>query len=64
MNKILYLLGHINNLPAKLKGLKIGKNSFLGPGYDFFFVQLKNIVIGDNIQIGRDAWLQTVKNGK
>jgi lipopolysaccharide O-acetyltransferase len=49
----------IVSIPARLKGMKFGKNSYIGPGYDFFAVQLFGIVLGDNVSIGRNAWLQT-----
>ncbi len=62
MNLIVKILAYLNTLPARLKGLKIGKNSFIGPGYDFLFVSLKGITLGDNVLIGKNAWLQTYPN--
>lgn len=47
-----------------MKGMKFGKNSFIAPGYDFMFEQLRNITIGNNCSIGKSAWIHTVKNGK
>jgi acetyltransferase-like isoleucine patch superfamily enzyme len=47
-------------LPAELKGMKFGKDSFIGPGYDFLFVPLKGIAVGDNVTIGQNAWFQTI----
>ena len=44
-------------IPFLLKGGKIGNNSFISPGYDFFGVQLKGIFLGNNVLIGRGAIL-------
>lgn len=51
-------------LPAELKGMKFGKDSFIGPGYDFLFVPLNNITLGDNVTVGQNAWFQTIPPGK
>lgn len=52
-------------IPFILKGGKIGKNSFISPGYDFFGVQLKGISIGNNVLIGRNNTLNIAqKNGQ
>lgn len=51
-------------LPAELKGMKFGKDSFIGPGYDFLFVPLKGITVGDNVTIGQNAWFQTIPPAK
>jgi acetyltransferase-like isoleucine patch superfamily enzyme len=53
---------YLNTIPARLKGMKIGKGSALGPGYDFLFVKLNNIILKDNVLIGRNAWLENVKD--
>lgn len=44
--------------------MKLGKNSFIAPGYDFLFEQLKNISIGDDCLIGKNAWIHTVDKGE
>src|SRR3989339_1924883 len=51
-------------LPAEFKGMTFGKNSFIGPGYDFLFVNLSNVTVKDHVMIGKQAWIQTVDNGK
>lgn len=51
-------------IPAELKGMKFGKDSFIGPGYDFLFAPMKGITVGDNVTIGQRAWLQTVPPAK
>lgn len=48
-------------IPFIIKGGKIGKNSFISPGYDFFGVQLKGIFIKNNVLVGRGATLNIAK---
>lgn len=60
MNLLAQFIGYWLRFPAELKGMKFGKNSFIGPGYDFLFVQLKGITTGDHVMIGKNAWLQTL----
>ena len=65
MNSILKIILSINNLPAIVKGAKIGKNSYLSPGYDIFGVNLSKLEIGDNVLIGRNACIgSTFGQGK
>jgi lipopolysaccharide O-acetyltransferase len=64
MNPIAQFIAYWIRLPAELKGMKFGKKSFIAPGYDFMFNQMKGISTGDNVVIGKNAWLQTVDNGK
>ncbi|MBP9691203.1 acyltransferase [Candidatus Woesebacteria bacterium] len=51
------------SIPARLKGMKFGKKSFIGPGHDWIFVRMKNITLKDNVTIGHDSWLQTLGKG-
>lgn len=53
---------YLNTIPARIKGMKIGRGSALGPGYDFLFVKLNNITLKDNVLIGRNAWLENITN--
>ncbi len=55
------LAGWLISVPARLKRMRFGKNSFIGPGYDFLFNNLQGVEIGDNVVIGRNAWIQTLK---
>lgn len=55
-------LGYIISCPARIKGMKFGRGSFIGPGYDFLDVRLRGITLGDTVLIGRNAWLQTNPN--
>ena len=50
----------IFNLPALVKGAKIGNNSFIHPTYDFLNVTLSNLNIGKNVLIARNAWISTI----
>lgn len=58
MNRLTKIIAHLISLPARFKGMKFGKNSFIGPGYDFLFVNLRNVVLGNNVVIGKNAWLE------
>ncbi len=64
MHPLAQFLAYWIRLPAELKGMKFGKKSFIAPGYDFLFVQLKGVTTGDNVVIGQNAWIQTQGNGK
>ncbi len=57
-------IGYLISLPARLKGMKFGRNSFIAPGYDFLFEQLKNISVGDDCLIGKNAWIHTIDRGE
>lgn len=60
INLILYLI----SIPARLCGIKLGRHSFLGPGYDFLFINFNGINIGDNVFIGRNAWFGLIRDHK
>jgi len=60
MNFLVKCLLFVISLPFRIKGGKIGKNSYIAPGYDFCFVNLQGIEIGNNCVIGRNAWLEIV----
>jgi len=53
---------YLNTIPARLKGMTIGRGSALGPGYDFLFVKLNKITLKDNVLIGRNAWIESITN--
>lgn len=58
MNIFVKLLAHVVSIPARLKGMKFGHNSFIGPGYDFLFVDLKNVELQEDVVIGKNAWFE------
>lgn len=64
MNILSKYIAHISSLPARIKGMRFGKNSFIAPGYDWINVSLKHVSLEDNVIIGRNAWIQTIKKGK
>lgn len=64
MNLFKTIFGYLISIPARFKGVKFGKNSFIGPGYDFLFVKLKGVVTGDNVLIGKNAWIEILDKGK
>lgn len=63
MNPIIKLIAYSVSVPARLKGVKFGRNSFIGQGYDFFSAQMSNITFGNDVLVGRHAWMQTSGNG-
>ena len=56
MNFATKTIAYLVSVPARIKGMKFGKNSFIGPGYDIAPV-LKGVSLGKNVLIGRRAWL-------
>ncbi len=64
MSFLIKIIAYLISIPARLKGMRFGRNSYIGPGYDFLMVNLNGIRLGDNVMIGRRAWLQTVPIGK
>jgi acetyltransferase-like isoleucine patch superfamily enzyme len=48
------------SIPFRIKCKKIGKSFLIGSGYSIWNCNLQNIVIGNNVQIGSRAWIQTV----
>jgi acetyltransferase-like isoleucine patch superfamily enzyme len=55
MNIFSKTIGHLISIPARIKGMKFGKNSFIGPGYDVKPI-LKGVELGNNVIIGKNAW--------
>lgn len=54
------------SIPARMKGVQFGKNSFFGPSYNWD-PPMRGIILGDNVSIGRSAWLEIsnqTKGGK
>jgi len=62
MNFLVSLIGYLCSIPARAKGMKFGKKSYIGWGYDFLFSSMKGVIIDDDVLIGRDAWIQTINN--
>ena len=63
MNIFSKIIGHLISVPARLKGMKFKKNSFIGPGYAVAPI-LKGVVLGDNVVIGRNAWFDISRETK
>lgn len=61
MNTLSKIVARLISFPARLKGMQFGTNSFIGPGYDWLHVHLRGVLVGDNVTIGRNAWIQTNK---
>lgn len=55
MNIFSKIIGYIISIPARIKGMKFGRNSFIGPGYDIKPI-IKGVVLGNNVVIGKNAW--------
>lgn len=56
MNSFSKIIAFFISLPARFKGMKFGKNSFIGPGY-VVAPRLSGVELGDNVVVGRNAWL-------
>lgn len=63
MNIFSRTIGYLISIPARAKGLRFGKNSYIGPGYDIAPV-LRGVFLGDNVLIGRNAWLDISRLAK
>ncbi len=63
MNLISKIIAYIISCPARFKGMKFGKNSFIGPGYVVAPV-LRGVVLGNDVIIGRNAWLDISRETK
>lgn len=59
MNALVKILASFISIPARLKGMKFGENSYIAPGYDFLFVNLHGVELKKNVLIGKNAWLET-----
>lgn len=51
-------------LPARLKGASFGKGCVMGMGYDFLAISMKGLRVGNNVAIGRRAWIQLAKGAQ
>jgi acetyltransferase-like isoleucine patch superfamily enzyme len=56
MTLVKKIIAYLISIPARMKGVKFGRNSYIGPGYDLD-PQMRGINLGDNVMIGRRAWL-------
>ena len=63
MNFIQKMIAYLLSVPARLKGVKFGKNSFIGPGYAIWPI-LRGVVLGDNVIIGKNAWFDISRYSK
>lgn len=62
MNPLVLTIALLVSIPARLKGVVFGRNSYLGLGYDWLFVRLKGITLKNNVLIGRSAWMEMIGN--
>ena len=63
MNIFSKTIGFLISIPARAKGMKFGKNSFIGPGYPIAPV-LRGVALGSDVIIGRNAWLDISRHTK
>lgn len=50
------IIAYLISIPARIKGVKFGRNSFIGPFYDLD-PKMRGVILKDNVMIGRNAWL-------
>ena len=60
MNPVIKILAFIVSVPARIKGMKFGRGSFIGFGYDIE-PALRGVILGNDVRIGRNAWLDISK---
>lgn len=63
MNIFSKTISYLISIPARAKGMKFGKNSFIGPGYAVAPI-LKGVALGNNVVIGRNAWFDISRKTK
>lgn len=63
MNIFSKTIAYLISIPARAKGMKFGKNSFIGPGYTVA-PGLKGVTLGSDVIIGRNAWLDISRKTK
>lgn len=64
MNFFEKTIAYLISIPARTKGMKLGKGSFIGPRYDLKPI-LRGVVLGDKVLVGREAWfdISTYRKG-
>lgn len=53
------ILLYFVSFPARIKGVKFGKNSYISPGYYYLFTKLNGVILGNNVFIASRARIQT-----
>jgi len=56
-------IAFIVSLPARMKGMKIGKHVVLAPGYSYLTYKYEAVTLKDNVIVGRNAFIQTFGKG-
>ena len=49
---LVLIASYIISVPARIKGMKIGKNVIMGPGYNFVSSDFRNVEVGKGVIIG------------
>ena len=60
------VIAYLISVPARIKGVKFGRNSYIGPFYDLD-PKMRGVTLRDNVMIGKNSWLDiplVSKNGK
>ena len=58
---LVLIASYIISVPARIKGMKIGKNVIMGPGYNFVSSDFRNVKVGKGVIIGQNAFINPVK---
>jgi acetyltransferase-like isoleucine patch superfamily enzyme len=56
----IHIVSYLRSLPFRHECGKIGKSFHIGSGYSYWECNLKHVRIGNNVKIGRRAWVLTV----
>ena len=57
----IYITAYGVSIPARLKGMKLGKDVIIGPGYNFLFSDFSKVALGDETIIGKNAFINPIK---
>jgi len=64
INKIIDILIFIQSIPFRMKCKSVGKSVRISFNYSIFGCHLENVIIEDKVNIGSNAWIQTLPINK
>ena len=64
IDKVIDIILYIQSIPFRMKCKSVGKSVRIAPNYSIFGCHLENVIIEDKVNIGSNAWIQTVPKYK